>query len=322
MVRKLIAWILFTLSNLHRRMLVVYFGVLGPRFAYAFTGLLARLLYDAVDPLRRRSEAQARAALANTPYADRIQELARQAFVHRMWNLADLLLADRYLHRGTFARYGGTVPEPYLSRMLAAQRRGQAAILLSAYYSSFDLLPVFLGFNGIHSSAVYLPHANPQFDAHRRRIRGRSGVELIPIGEAARIESVLAAGGTVALIADHHADRKGLPVTFLGLPTRAIRSVGLLAWRYDADVVVAGIRRVGEQFRFDVVVEDIILHDEWKSVDDPVVYITERYLRGLERLILADPAQYLWAYPRWGKEMGERLEREYAERHTGTTGSA
>ena len=44
---------------------------------------------------------------------------------------------------------------------------------------------------------------------------------------------------------------------------------------------------------------------------DPVEYITSRYLRGIERMILADPTQYLWAYPRWGKELGERLENHY-----------
>jgi lauroyl/myristoyl acyltransferase len=87
--------------------------------------------------------------------------------------------------------------------------------------------------------------------------------------------------------------------------------VALLAWRYHADVVVAGIRRVDREFRFEMLVEDIITNAEWKQADDPVVYITNRYLRGLERLILADPTQYLWAYPRWGTELGEQLEREY-----------
>lgn len=312
-MRNLLAGIIFRLSNLHRRMLVVYFAILGPRFAYAFTGWMGRLIYRSIDQLRLRSEAQARAALGNTIHANRIPEIAAEAFIHRIWNLADLYLADRFLHRGTFTRYGGQVPEPFLSRMLAAQHRGQAAILLTGYYGSFDLLPVFLGFNGIRSSAVYLPHKNPDFDAQRRRIRGRSGVELVPIEQANRLGEVLAAGGAIALIADHHADRKGLPVTFLGLPTRAIRSVGLLAWRHKADVVVAGIRRVDRQFRFKILVGDIITNEEWARAEDPVVYITNRYLQAIERMIVEDPTQYLWAYPRWGKELAEKLEREYEE---------
>jgi len=318
-MRDLIATMLFHLSNLHRRMLVVYFAILGPRFAYAFTGLMARVLYQALDPIRLRGEAQARAVLGEALPAEHVARVARDAFVHRVWNLTDLYLADRYLHRGTYARYGGKVPEPFLGRMLAAQQRGQAAILLTGYYGPFDLLPVFLGFNGIRSSAVYLPHANPAFDRYRRHIRGRSGVEMVPIHEAHRLEALLAAGGAVALIADHHADRKGLPVTFLGLPTRAIRSVGLLAWRYKADVVVSGIRRVGRAFRFEILVEDIITHEAWEQADNPIAYITTRYLQGLERMILADPTQYLWAYPRWGKALAEQLERAYGSDPEGTS---
>jgi len=313
-MRGLAGRILVELSNVHRRMLVVYFAMLGPRLAYAISGFLGRVLYRMLDPLRIRSEAQARAALGGHVPVERIPQIAETAFVQRIWNLTDLYLADRLLHAGTYDRFGGTVPEPYLGRMRAAQRRGQAAILLSGYYGSFDLLPLFLGFNGIQSSAVYLPHSNAAFDAYRRRIRGRSGVELIPIERASeQLGRVLGNGGTVAIIADHHAGPKGLPVAFLGMPTRALRSVGLLAWRYDADVVVAGIRRVDRRFRFHILVEDVITHEQWAHEADPVTYVTARYLRGLERMILEDPTQYLWAYPRWGRQLGEKLEQEYSQ---------
>jgi len=239
--------------------------------------------------------------------AEAVPRVAERAFVHRIWNLVDLLLAERLLHPGTFAHYGGVVPEPHLTRMRVAQQRGQPAILVSAYYGPFDLLPVFLGFNGLHASAVYLPHANAAYDAHRRRVRQRSGCELVPVSEVLdRLPRLLEAGGTVALVADHPAGRRGLPATFLGLPTRVPRTVGLLAGRYDADVVVAGIRRVGP-FRFEIDVVDVLDHAEWAGRDDVIGYVTERYLRGLERLILRDPTQYLWAYARWGEELASRL---------------
>ena len=48
--------------------------------------------------------------------------------------------------------------------------------------------------------------------------------------------------------------------------------------------------------------EDLFGPDDWRNDPDPVVYITRRYLAGLERLILADPSQYLWAHPRWGED--------------------
>jgi KDO2-lipid IV(A) lauroyltransferase len=306
--------VLLWLANLHRRMLPVYFALIGARRAYLVIDALARWQYWLLTPARLRSEAQCRAALGQKLTPEQVRKVAAQAYVHRLWNLADLLLAERLLHPGTYRRYGGQVPEPHLSDMLAAQRRGQPAILVSAYYGPFDLLPIFLGYNGIHAAAVYLPHDNSAFDDYRRRIRSRSGCELVPVQRALeRLPAVLEAGGTVAIVADHPAGQRGVPATFLGLPTRVPRSVGLLAWRYDADVVVAGIRRLRNEFQFEIDVQDVFKRPAWTHEPDPVTYITRRYLGALERVILTDPTQYLWSYARWGEPLAQELTEAYAK---------
>ena len=71
--------------------------------------------------------------------------------------------------------------------------------------------------------------------------------------------------------------------------------------------MVAGIRRLDGAFRFEIVVIDIFGRGDWQQADDQVTYITQRYVRGLEALILGDPAQYLWAYTRWGEDLARRL---------------
>lgn len=307
-VRGLLARAVIGLGNIHRRVLAAYFAVIGAEAAYWITGLLARLLYRLLEPIRAISEGQCRAALRGRIEDQEIARVAQRAFVHRVWSIADLMLAERLLHPNTYHRYCEPIPPRERARMLDAQRRGQPAIFLTGYYGSFDLLPLFLGYNGIRAGVVYRRHANPGFDAYRRRIRARGGSELIPVEQAAnRLGEILDGGGTVAIVADHHADRRGLPTSFLGIPTMAMRTVGLLAWRYQADIVVAGIRRVADAFRFRLIVADVIYHAEWVQADDPVAYVTERYLRGLEALILGDPSQYLWGYARWGKEFALRL---------------
>lgn len=296
------------LGNVHRRAMGVYFAILGPEVAYAVTGWLGRALYGLLDPLRIQSEAQGRAALAGRVPRDQVPTIAERAFVHRVWNVTDLLLADRLLHPGTWFRYGGRIAEHHRRRLIDALNRKQPVILLTGYYGPFDLLPIFLGFNGVRAGVVYRRHGNVAFDKYRRRVRSRGGCELVPLEQAGtRLGEILADGGAVAIVADHHAQRGGLPATFLGLPTKVIRSVGLLAWRYNADVIVAGLRRVGDGFRFEIVVTDIMDHTEWAAADDPVVYVTQRYLRGLEALVLGDPSQYLWGYARWGRDVAQEL---------------
>jgi len=296
------------LSNMYRRVLAVALGCIGPGAAYGATGFLARLLYRLLEPVRTRAESQCRAALGKRMDDSDIAVLAEHAFVHRVWNLTDLMLADRFLHPGTFHRYGGQIPEPFRGVLLDAQHRRHPVILVTAYYGPFDLLPLFLGYNGVRAAVAYRPHRNPGFDAYRLRIRARSGCELVPVERAAgRFAQVLAEGGTVALVADHHAERRGLPVTFLGLPTTAMRSVALLAQHYSASVGVAGIRRVGNAFRFEIVVSGILHQHEWASAADPAARITDFYLRALEQIILADPVQYLWTHARWGEEAAQQL---------------
>lgn len=309
-----ISWwvaVVIALSNGYRRLLALFFAVIGPAPAYRITARGARLAYGMMDPLRLRSEAQARAALSpHVPTSD-IAFIAAQAFVHRAWNLTDLMLAQRLLRDRTYEQYGGRIAEPFRSQMLARQEKKGPSILLSPYYGSFDLLPIFLGYNGIRATVIYRPHSNKGFDVYRRTIRGQSGCEMVPVeNAAARLGQVLGTGGTVALITDHHVEERGMPVTFLGVPTKVLRSVGLLAWRYEADIVVAALRRTTQPFHFSLIVADIMHYAEAAGQDDAVAYITDRYLRAMEKIILEAPEQYLWAYPRWGEEHAQRVTAE------------
>ncbi len=302
---------ILALGNLHRRCLGIAFAVLGPKISYWITGVGARIMYGLLLPLKERSEAQCAVALAGTVDESAIPSIARESFIHRSRNLTDLMLAAHSLNQNNFERCGGKLPEPFLSRMLAAQEQCRPVILVTGYYGSFDMLPIFLGYNGVKSTAVYLPHANAGFDAYRKRVRSQSGCDLIPVQLAAtRLESVLECGGSVALVADHHASKRGIEVEFLGIPTRALSSVGLLACRHNAEVVVAGLRRVGADFRFEFDVEDTIVPDDWKDEPNPVEWVTRRYMIGIERLILRDPTQYLWGYARWGEDHARQVTED------------
>jgi KDO2-lipid IV(A) lauroyltransferase len=302
---------ILALGNIHRRCLAFVFWLVGPKISYTLTGTGASVMYGLLVPLRERSESLCLAALSGRVPESDIASIAKQAFIHRSRNLTDLMLAARKLNQRNFRRFGGELPEPFLGRMLAAQREKRPVILVTGYYGSFDMLPIFLGYNGIKASAVYLPHANRGFDEYRKRIRAQSGCELIPVQSATtRLEQVLEDGGTVALVADHHAPKRGIEVEFLGIPTRAMALVGLLACRHEAEVVVAGLHRLGADFRFEFIVEDTIVPGDWKDEPVPVEWITRRYMSGIERLILRNPTHYLWGYARWGEAHARQVTND------------
>jgi len=287
-------------GNVYRRMLAFVAHVAGPRVTYAYYSTLAGWMYRLLDPLRARCEAQCRAALGERLSEAEIVQIARASFIHRALNLADLLLAERRMRASTFAQRGGQIPEPFRGQLLDAQAQRKPVILVTAYYGPFDLLPLLLGYNGIPAAIVYKPHRNTAFDAYRLRLRTRSGCEAVPVDRAVnRLPEVLAEGGAVAILSDHHVQR-GVAASFMGMPTVVSRAVGLLAVQHDAVVAVAAIRRTGKPFSFEIVVEDLFESEVWRDAGDPVVEVTERYVGALERIVRADPAQYLWAHSRWG----------------------
>jgi KDO2-lipid IV(A) lauroyltransferase len=301
------------LGDLQRRLLSIVFGIIGPRAAYAFMEFFGRLLYRLLDPLRLLSEAQCQAALGPRLKTARALRIAEDAFVHRVWSLADLLMARRYLRPKPHHRYGGRIPDEHRALLLEAQRARKPMLLLTAYHGPFDLLPVFLGQNGLHAHVLYRRHPNAGYDALRQAARSLGGCSFVPIELAASVlPQILERGGTVAIVGDHHGGKNGLPVTFLGLPTRAPKTVGLLACKYEAAVVVAGIRRMRRSFQFSFVVGDVIRPGDWATAGDPLRYVTERYLRGLERIVFSAPEQYLWGYPRWGAEAARDLMKQHA----------
>jgi lauroyl/myristoyl acyltransferase len=287
------------LGNAQRRLLTLALRLLGPERAYAVMAHLARRFYQLADGVREDSESRCRLALSNRHTEREIWAISQAAFVHRMWNLVDLMLAPRLLRPSTLARHGGRIPESYRTLLIEAQRRRQPVILLTAYYGSYDLLPVFLGLNGIQATAVYRPHPNRGFDAYRQAVRTGSGCRMLTQSEAAwDLSAALAAGQTVALLADHAGGRSGVPVRFLGQDTTAPRSVGWLAERYGAIVAVTAIQRQAESFRFELVVSDLFGPEEWQGEVDRVAYITRRYCAALERIVVARPEQYLWLHRR------------------------
>ncbi|MBW7905449.1 MAG: lysophospholipid acyltransferase family protein [Phycisphaerae bacterium] len=303
-------------ADYYRTFLTLVLRCLGPRWAYALMAGLARRYYDTADAVRSSGEARCRAFLKDWRSEAEIKEISRQAFVHRIWNLTDLMLAPRFLRAETYDRYGGRIPEPYRRLLLEAQQHGQPVILVTTYYGPYDLLPLFVGHNGVRANAVYRPHPNRRFDRYRQSVRTLAGCEMLThSGAAMGISEALANGRTVAILIDPTEVHKGTPISFLGVPSRVPRTVGLLAERYGAVVAVAAVRRLSESFQFRLVVSDYFGPNDWREQRDVTDYITRRYCGAIERLILEVPELFLWL--RNASAAARRADHPRGERESG-----
>jgi KDO2-lipid IV(A) lauroyltransferase len=179
-------------------------------------------------------------------------------------------------------------------------RRGQGLIMLTGHYGNWEVLGYVLATLGFQTTSIARPLDNRYVNQWLMGVREKKGQRIIDkTGATSEVTGVLASGGTVGFIADQNAGSKGMFVDFFGRKASTYKSIGLLAMEYNVPVVVGYSRRLDERFRFAVGVQDIIYPEDWKSQDDPLRYITQRYTKGIENFVRDDPGQYLWVHRRW-----------------------
>src|SRR6185312_11338813 len=133
------------------------------------------------------------------------------------------------------------------------------------------------------TTSIARPLDNPYVSEFVFGVREKTGQKIIAKkGATTEVTELLGQGGTVGFIADQNAGSKGLFVDFFGRKASTYKSIGLLAMEYEVPVVIGYARRLGERFRFEVGVQEIIYPDEWKAQDDPLRYVTQRYTKAIE----------------------------------------
>jgi Kdo2-lipid IVA lauroyltransferase/acyltransferase len=174
-------------------------------------------------------------------------------------------------------------------------------IMLTGHYGNWEVLGYTLATLGFQTVSVARPLGNPYISDYVFGIRERQGQKIIAKkGATPEVVETLGRGGFVGIVADQNAGPKGVFVDFFGRKASTYKSIGLLAMEFGVPIVVGYARRIpGDRFEFEVGTQDVIQPADWQHVDDPLLYITQRYTRAIEDMVRAEPGQYLWAHRRW-----------------------
>jgi Kdo2-lipid IVA lauroyltransferase/acyltransferase len=179
-------------------------------------------------------------------------------------------------------------------------RKHKGLILLTGHYGNWEILGYTLATLGFPLTAVARPLDNPYLNRHVFGVREQRGAKIIAKkGATEEITAVLDNRGMVGFTADQDAGKKGLFVDFFHRKASSYKSIGLVAMQYDVPIIIGYARRVRGKFQFECAAQDIIYPDDWKSQDQPLHYITQRYTKAIEDMVRVDPTQYLWAHRRW-----------------------
>jgi KDO2-lipid IV(A) lauroyltransferase len=238
-----------------------------------------------------------------------LTRLAHESMQHMCMLGVEVMFTTRLIRIDTFSRHVRLVNfRPVLELLL---KREQGLILLTGHYGNWEILGYVLATLGFPTVSVARPLDNPYVSEWVFGVRERTGQKIIAKkGAVTEISEALDAHGAVGFIADQNAGSKGLFVDFFGRKASTYKSIALVAMQYEIPVIIGYARRTSRPFHFEIGMQDIICLEDWKTQDDPVRYITQRYTKAIEDTVRADPAQYLWVHRRWKtRPKGEEPEK-------------
>lgn len=208
-------------------------------------------------------------------------------------------------------------------------------IFITGHTGNWEAMGYTLALIGVRVHALYRPLDIAPLDRWMRRTRERRGLKLLDkFGAVDQLPGLLDSGESVAFVADQNAGDKGLFVPFFGRLTSTYKSIGLLAMKHRAAIVCGCAHRDGwdqrpgedgprgligrhvgaDDLKFKVNVDDVFGPEDYEHQPDPLYYLTARYRRSIERMVLAAPEQYLWMHRLWkSRPRHERLNKPFPD---------
>lgn len=218
----------------------------------------------------------------------------------------EVLFTTRLVRLDTWAKVATLHDFSQVVKLLLHRHNG--VVMVTGHYGNWEVLGYLLATLGFETTSVARPLDNPYVNDWMLGVRERKGQKIVAkTGAMALVPEVLEANGAVGLIADQNAGSKGMFVDFFNRKASTYKSIGILAMRYNAPIVVGYARRRFGKFHFDIGVQDVIYPADWEAQDQPLRYITQRYTKAIEDFIRAEPGQYLWVHRRWKSRPKEEL---------------
>lgn len=236
---------------------------------------------------------------------------ALDAYAHLFRLAVELAFTPRKLN---FDGWRNHIILPDLTGTLSSLLSDRPCILITGHVGNWELIGSTIGMLGFPLHAVYRPLDLEPLDLWLRESRQRQGLSLVSkFGAVHELPKVLARGKPIGLVADQNGGHRGIFVPFFGRLTSTYKSIGLLAMQFNATMVCGFARRMTPQeaiakgltpqqqagMRYQVEIVDSFGPEDWAKHPDPLFYLTARYRRAMERMILIAPDQYLWMHRIW-----------------------
>jgi len=228
----------------------------------------------------------------------RVARVARASIRSMICMFLEALWTPRLIQPHRWRRHVRLRHMPDVIRLMV--ERKQPAVMITGHFGNWEVVGYTMAAVGLPSYTVARHIDNPHLDAFVFGVREKAGQRMIyKKGAARQVAQAMHSASIVCFVGDQDAGRKGIHVDFFGRKASTFKSIALMAMEYRTPLVVAGCRRLGDAFRFEIFVQRTIDPREWHGRDDPVAWITQEYTAALEQMARSCPEQYFWVHRRW-----------------------
>jgi len=189
-------------------------------------------------------------------------------------------------------------------------RAGVPVVLVLSHLGTWELfaqlMPKFVGY--VRNASVYQKLGNRFIDAHVRRRRGQTGLELFDRQQGFQpVIDLLRSGGGVGVLSDQHAGDHGLWTPFFGKLASTSPLPALLAKRTRAALIAAGVYTMGPA-RWRMVFTERF---DPPKADASIAALTSEINQIIEQQIRVAPEDWFWVHNRWKTPQPNFLLAQY-----------
>jgi len=202
---------------------------------------------------------------------------------------------DRFSPKGEDPRISYSLP----AGMTVADLMSKPLIFLSGHFANWEMMPILAHQVGLDAAAVVRPPNNPyvaQWVADRRRING-PGTLIAKHNAMRSMMSQLRGNKSLCMLVDQKL-REGIAAPFFGRDAMTTPAPAAMALKTGASILIAANRRLpGARFEVTVYAMDDFVPSGNDAED--IKALTAAITARIEKIVRADPGQWLWIHNRW-----------------------
>ena len=278
------------------RMLVLVMSFFSIERNLRTARFFGRLLWKHYHRGRQRALENLRASFPEKDEAW-IEQTGRRSFEQLAMLVIDILFTPKIVKKSNWREYSRFVN---CERAKWLMKEEKPILMVTGHYGNFEIIGYLLGLFGFKIYSIARPLDNKYISKYLYSVRERHNQKIIDKKGAAQImPDLVKEGANIGFIADQDAGKKGVFVDFFGRKASTYKSIGLLAITENIPIGVGYCRRLGDRFCFEVGFKRLIMPEEWRDKEDPLLWVTQEYTKAIEDFIREDPTQYWWLHRRW-----------------------